>query len=297
MRAGLSMGGPMIAAARLAAAAAVVVWLAVGAWGAAAWAGPVEYLPGTSPFRPLLADPRETHHSVRYLVGPGRARGEASFGDTFGLVRISNSPIAQVGIQASVFTRFNSDADSAGFLDINSADYMIFIPVDVRLGVVTVRSGIGHVSSHLGEMEVQHQILDQGASFFDPRFLYRRDYVRVVAAWDVTERLRIYGGASVAVHMNPNRARTAAQAGVEWLGPPRPLGSIRRQWFVGVDLQTWAESDWAANGNLEGGLRLSRPDGERAIRVVVSGYAGRALQRILAFQREHYLSAGLVFEF
>jgi hypothetical protein len=75
------------------------------------------------------------------------------------------------------------------------------------------------------------------------------------------------------------------------------LGSIRRQWFVGVDLQTWAESDWAANGNLEGGLRLSRPDGERAIRVVVSGYAGRALQRILAFQREHYLSAGLVFEF
>jgi hypothetical protein len=281
----------------LASAGAILAWFAMSAWCHAAWADPIEYFPGTSPFRPLLADPRETHHSVRYLVGAGRARGEASFGDTFGLARVSNSPVAQVGLQASVFTRFNRDADSAGFLDINSADYMIFIPVDVQLGAVTVRSGIGHISSHLGEMEVQHQILDQGASFFDRRFLYRRDYVRVVAAWDATERLRVYGGASVAVHITPDHARTAAQAGVEWLGPPRPFGPILRQWFGGVDLQTWAESDWAANGNLEAGVRLSRPDGERAIRFAVSGYAGRSLQRILAAQREHYLSAGLVFEF
>jgi thiamine monophosphate kinase len=75
------------------------------------------------------------------------------------------------------------------------------------------------------------------------------------------------------------------------------LGTVVRQWFAGVDLQTWAESDWAANGNLEGGMRLSRSDGERGVRIAVSGYAGRSLQRILATERERYLSAGLVFEF
>jgi hypothetical protein len=282
---------------RLVATGVAVVWLAASAWGHGAWADSVEYLPTTSPFRPLLVDPREPQHSVRYLIGPESARGEAAFGDTFGLVRVSNSYVAQVGIQASVFTRFNRDSDSEGFLDINSTDYMIFIPVDVQIGSVTVRSGIGHLSSHLGEMAVQHLILDEGASFFDPRFLYRRDFVRVVAAWDATERLRIYGGTSVAVHINPDLARTAVQAGVEWLGPPQPLGSLRRQWFGGVDVQSWAESDWAVNGNLEGGLRVSRQDGERAIRIVASAYAGRSLQRILAFQREHYLSVGLVFEF
>lgn len=281
----------------LAVAAAVLVWPVVSPWGDRAWAASIEALPGTALFRPLVADPREAHHSMRYVVGSGSARGETSFGDTFGLARISTASAVQVGIQASVFTRFNRDADSAGFLDINSADYTVFIPVDVQIGRVTVRSGIGHLSSHLGEIETQRRILNGAANFFDRSFLYRRDYARVVTAWDVTERLRIYGGASVAVHQTPKGGRTAAQAGVEWLGPPRPLGSMVRQWFAGVDVQTWAESDWAANGNVEGGMRLSRADGERGIRFVVSGYTGRSLQRVLATQRERYLSVGLIFEF
>jgi hypothetical protein len=287
----------MILGRCLAVAAAAYVWLAVSPWGDLARAASVEFLPGASLFRPLLADPRETQHSVRYLVGSGNARGEASFGDTFGVARISAASVVQVGIQASVFTRFNRDADSAGFLDINSADYTIFFPVDVRLGRVMVRSGVGHLSSHLGEIETQRRILNGEANFFDRSFLYRRDYARMVTAWDVTERLRIYGGASVAVHLTPDGGRTVAQAGVEWIGPPRPLGAMVRQWFTGVDLQTWAESDWAANGNVEGGVRLSRADGERGIRFSVSGYAGRSLQRVLARERERYVSAGLVFEF
>jgi hypothetical protein len=281
----------------LAVAAAVCVWLTVSPWADVALAASIEFLPGASLFRPLLADPREAQHSVRYLVGSGNARGEASFGDTFGLARISAASVVQVGIQASVFTRFNRDVDSAGFLDINSADYTIFIPIDVQLGRVVVRSGVGHLSSHLGEIEVQRRILNGEANFFDRSFLYRRDYARVVAAWDVTERLRIYGGASVAVHLTPDGGRTTAQTGAEWLGPPRPLGSMVRQWFVGVDLQAWAESDWAANGNVEGGVRLSRADGARGIRFAVSGYAGRSLQRVLASQRARYVSVGLVFEF
>lgn len=287
----------MILGRCLAVTAAAYVWLAVSPWGDLARAASVEFLPGASLFRPLLADPREPQHSVRYLVGSGNARGEASFGDTFGVARITAASVVQVGIQASVFTRFNRDADSAGFLDINSADYTLFLPVDVQLGRVVVRSGIGHLSSHLGEIEAQRRVHDGVALFFDRSFLYRRDYARVVTAWDVTERIRIYGGASVAVHLTPDGGRTAAQAGAEWLGPPRLLGPMVRQWFVGVDLQTWAESDWAANGNVEGGVRLSRADGERGIRFSVSGYAGRSLQRVLARERERYVSVGLVFEF
>ncbi|MFZ5863623.1 MAG: DUF1207 domain-containing protein [Nitrospirota bacterium] len=278
-------------------AAAVLAWLAVSPFPDHARAAVVEWLPAASLFRPLAADPREAHHSLRYVAGSGTARGEASFGDTFGVARIASDWTAQVGLQASVFTRFNRDMDSAGFLDINSADYTLFIPVDVRFDRVVVRSGIGHLSSHLGEIEAQRRIHDGEALFFDRSFLYRRDYARVVAAWDVTDRLRIYGGASVAVHLTPEGGRTAAQTGVEWFGPPRVSGRVVRQWFAAADLQTWAESDWAANANVEGGLRLSRADGERGIRLAVSGYAGRSLQRVLAQDRERYLSAGLVFEF
>jgi hypothetical protein len=278
-------------------AAAALVWLVGNPWTDHARAAGIEFLPGTSPFRPLLADPREAHHSLRYVVGSGRAGGEASFGDTFGLVRFSNDQRVQVGLQASVFTRFNRDIDSAGFLDINSSDYTIFIPVDLQFGRVVVRTGFGHTSSHLGEIEAQRRILNGEAMFYDRSFLYRRDYLRVVSAWDATDRLRIYGGASVAVHLTPEGGRTAGQAGVEWTGPPQALGTLVRQWFAGVDIQTWAESDWAVNANVEGGLRVSRPDAERGIRLAVSGYTGRSLQRVLASEREQYVSVGLVFEF
>ena len=285
-------GSVVSAAAFLAALAA-----ATGAGRDAAWAAPTEIFPSTSLFRPLLADPREAQSSLRYLVSSGKARGQAAFGDTFGLVRINTAFPVQFGLQGSVFTRFNRDADSAGFLDINSADYTLFLPLDVQFGGWVLRTGVGHLSSHFGESEVQRQILSGGALSFDRRFLYRRDYVRVTAAWDATEQLRLYGGASVAVHVRPSAPRTTIQTGAEWRWALHPLGSIMRQWYLGVDFQSWAESDWAANANLEGGLRLARPDGTRGVRISLSGYAGRSLQRVLASERERYLSAGLIFEF
>ena len=106
-------------------------FLAVVAWGAGtanSTAATVAFLPEPSPFRPLLADPREAQHVMRYLVGGGRARGEAAFGDTFGLIRVDAAVPVQLGVQASVYTRFNRDVNSVGFLDINSADYAIVFP-------------------------------------------------------------------------------------------------------------------------------------------------------------------------
>lgn len=278
--------------------AAALVAVAIGGWGTAGWGAPVEMFPSHIIFRPLLADPREAHHSVRYLVGPSDARGEASFGDTFGVVRIDGPMLVQFGIQGSVFTRFNPDTDSVGFLDINSADYALFLPIDVQFNGWALRTGLGHLSSHLGESEVQRRILESGGTIlpFDRSFLYRRDYVRVIAAWDISDQVRVYGGASFGLHVTPERPRTATQAGVEWRGAQRPLGTMVRQWFLATDLQAWAESDWAANANVEGGLRLARTDGARGVRIAVSGYTGRSLQRVLADERERYLGFGLVFE-
>jgi hypothetical protein len=233
---------------------------------------------------------------VRYPSPSARAGGVVSFGDWLGLVGTNTPLAAQFGIQGAVVTRFNRDTDSVGFLDINSADYTLFLPLDVRFDGWVLRTGLGHLSSHLGESEVQRRI-QGGAAFFDRAFLYRRDYVRFLAAWDVSERLRLYGGASLAVHVRPNGPREALQTGAEWRWAPHPVGSIVRQWYLGVDFQTWAESNWAANANLEGGLRLARTDGTRGVRMALSGYTGRSLQRVLAAERERYVSVGFVFEF
>jgi hypothetical protein len=279
-------------------AAALLAALAVATgWSDAAWAVGTEIFPNTQLFRPLLADPREAQSSLRYLVNSGSSRGQAAFGDTFGLVRINSAYPVQFGVQGSVFTRFNRDPDSAGFLDINTADYTLVLPLDVKFDKWVLRTGVGHLSSHFGESEVQRQIQAGEALPFDESFLYRRDYLRVIAAWDVSERLRLYGGGSVAVHVRPDGPRTALQAGAERRWALHPLGSIMRQWYLAADLQLWAESDWATNANFEGGIRLARRDGTRAVRISLSGYVGHSLQRILASEREQYVSVGVIFEF
>ncbi len=270
-----------------------VVWSGQGPPSVAA---EVTFLPEPSAFRPLLADPREAQHVMRYLVGSGRARGEAAFGDTFGLIRVDAAVPVQLGVQASVHTRFNRDVNSVGFLDINSADYAVVFPVDVRAGGLDLRVGVGHLSSHLGESEVQRRIVFGGANFFDRSFLYRRDFVRVVASFDASESIRVYAGGSYAIHVVPNRGRAAAQGGAELVGRPRPWGSVLRQWYAAADVQSWAEADWAVSADVQAGLRLTAPGSSRGLRAAIDVYRGRSPQRILGRERERYTGVSLYFE-
>lgn len=233
---------------------------------------------------------------LRYLVGEGRARGEAAFGDTFGLIRVDAAVPVQLGVQASVYTRFNRDVDSVGFLDINSADYAIVFPVDVRAGDLDLRMGVGHLSSHLGETEVQRRIVFDGANYFDRSFLYRRDFMRLVASFDVTESLRGYAGGSYAIHVVPNRGRAAAQVGAELVGRPRSWGSVIRRWYAAVDVQSWAEADWTVSADLQAGLWINGAGSARGLRVAIDVYRGRSPQRILGLQRERYGGIALYFE-
>lgn len=278
---------------------ALIALLAGAVWsgqGPASVAGEVTLLPGPSAFRPLLADPREAHHVMRYLVGDGRARGEAAFGDTFGLLRVDAPVPVQFGVQASVYTRFNRDVDSVGFLDINSADYAIVFPVDVRAGDLDLRMGVGHLSSHLGEIEVQRRIMSGVVNYFDRSFLYRRDSVRVVASFDASESVRVYAGGSYAIHVVPNRGRAAAQAGAELVGRPRPWGSVIRRWYMAADVQSWAEADWAVSADVQAGLWINAAGSARGLRVAIDVYRGRSPQRILGLQRERYGGIALYFE-
>jgi hypothetical protein len=273
----------------------VFVWLAGASWSFAAL--PLDVFPGESTFRPFLADPREAQYLLRYVIGNGRARGEAAFGETFGLVRLEGTRPLQLGLQASVYTRFNRDVDSAGFLDINSADYTIALPLDLRYDRLDVRVSVGHLSSHFGESEVQRRILFDGANFFDRTFLYRRDFVRGLVSSDLTETLRVYGGGSYAIHITPQQPRPVGQVGLEARLPARGWGPLRRQWYLAVDLQSWAEADWTMNTNVQVGVRLGRGHSSRRVRVALEAYQGKSLQRIIGRQRERYASLGLFFEF
>ena len=257
----------------------------------------VAFLPGESAFRPLLADPREAQYLMRYMHGSGRARGEVAFGDTFGLVRAGNIRSVQFGLQASVYTRFNRDVNSVGFLDVNTADYAIFFPFDLHQKPVGLRVGFGHLSSHFGESEAQRRIAFGGALLFDRAFLYRRDFIRSLVSFDATDAVRVYVGGSYGVHLTPKRPRGSGQVGAELLSTPQPLGRLHRQWYVAVDLQSWAEANWALNANLQAGVRMSRPGSSRRLRVALDVYHGRSLQRILAQDHERYESVGLYFEF
>lgn len=115
-------------------------------------------LPEEELFRWLIADPRESVFSLRYLkdysIGEGSLDeesdvAEVSLGEYFGLFQGESSLGSwQLGLEAAVFSLFNLDSSS---LNLVNADYRIGLPLTGRKDDWSYRIRLFHQSSHLGD--------------------------------------------------------------------------------------------------------------------------------------------------
>src|SRR5581483_11810883 len=102
-------------------------------------------------YYPLLADPTELGYSGRYLWQVGGLRyGEITVGDYLGLLRWKLSPgwYLQWNIGGGVLGRFDMNTVRNA---LQVADYTACVPFDLHHEHHTVRMGIWHTSSHLGD--------------------------------------------------------------------------------------------------------------------------------------------------
>lgn len=218
-------------------------------------------LPRGDVFCPLLADPKGQRSFVSYLRETDDKEvtdlGSVGISDAFPLFRIGGSKPGngfQIGLVGSVFAQF--DLKSASY-DLINADYIIGIPITMRVGGFSLRIRPYHQSSHLGD---EFLLREQNPTFVRENISY--ESVEGILSIDGGP-LRVYGGGEYLLRRDPaDLDRSLVHGGIE-LRPARRLvrfGSLAGVRFVaGGDMKASEQQDWKPSFSLRTGFEFDRP--------------------------------------
>ncbi len=241
-------------------------------------------------FRPLLADPREIQLALRLVTPVGHKNlGEVAAGDYFGLYRWAlpwKDSYLQLSLAGGVFARFDLVSEQK---DSQAIDYSANMPLDLRIGRWSFRMLPYHQSSHLGDDYIKRTGVTPEKYTFDS--------YKTLAAFEPTERWRIYGGYN---YIMRNRSviygRSVLQAGLEWQSPWSASGHT--QLFWANDFQSWERIGWNLIFNTQAGIRLARtPDARQRLALFTEYGTGHMVFGQFYEKKESHWVLGLRFEY
>jgi hypothetical protein len=250
----------------------------------------LEILPKGLLFAPLIADPRWPHFSAVYQRFHKDARLEnaatATLGETFSLLR---GPLAtsggawEVGIQAGVFSLFDLDAPST---DLVNSDYIVGFPFAYRLGNFSAMARVYHQSSHLGdEFLIENRVDRVNLSY---------EAVDVRLSYEITDWLRVYGGAGYIVRRDPDDLKPwSTQMGAEVRSPWTFLAGTLRP-LAAVDVQYREQNDWHTDLSVRAGVQFEKlPIFDRRIQLLVEYFNGYSPNGQFYREKVEYLGIGI----
>jgi hypothetical protein len=250
----------------------------------------LEVLPKGLLFAPLIADPRWPHFSAVYQRFHKDARLEnaatATLGETFSILR---GPLAtsggawEVGIQAGVFSLFDLDAPST---DLVNSDYMVGFPFAYRLGDFSAMARVYHQSSHLGdEFLIENRVERVNLSY---------EAVDVRLSYEITDWLRVYGGAGYIVRGDPDDLKPwSTQMGAEIRSPWTFLAGTLRP-LAAVDIQYREQNEWHTDLSARAGVQFEKlPIYDRRIQLLVEYFNGYSPNGQFYREKIEYIGVGI----
>ena len=171
------------------------------------------------------------------------------------------TPAVQIGLGA---TAFSGLLKTAGHLSVQTVDYRVDMPVDVRFNRCVFRTGVGHISSHL----VDDAIEQEGRQSIQ----YVKDYLFLFGATGVPwTRGYVYAGTFFRYHSLPGPDnRWAVQLGGQLVSFPI---SSDVSGYVAVDVTLAQENSWGSRQRYEAGIRLD-PGGSVKVRFALAHARG-----------------------
>lgn len=250
----------------------------------------VEFLPGKILYRPYVADPRRPRFSIKWLSGDGgESNVDTAIGGYFPILDLRR-PSAQQDEKAQVagFAGVWSRWDAKESLDQIGTDFRGGLSVSYRRKEPwTIRLQYYHESDHLGD----ELVLRTGRRRID----YSRDDLALGLSYEPHPQYRLYAEGGYGIILGDVNKPWRAQVGAEWEGNPWfPLGGRP---YAAVDLQTWEESNWDPNLNLQFGVVYWNQLRSRSLRLSFDLYRGRDPLGEFFRERLKYLTLGFSFDF
>ena len=253
-------------------------------------------LPEQDPFTPLLADPRQPTTSVNFLALSNQPflQFNGNFGADIGVARWESptngiNESIQVGVMGASFSRFSIIRSSTYLED---ADYVIGVPVTFRYNSFSGRVFFYHESSHTG---YSYTTLMHISKFSD----FGNEILQVIPSWDITPNIRIYGGAEYRVfglyYYPTMEDSTTFLGGIEAYSPE--IQSLSARGYLAFNLESRGINGYTPDEDLQLGLLFHRPSSYLQIRPAIDFYNGYSYMGDLLFEKEHYVSLGVYFDF
>jgi hypothetical protein len=197
-------------------------------------------------FRPLQADPTEAFFAVQYGAPVSqRAIATVNVGDYLGIYRWAlprEEDAIQLNIGGKIFSRFDATPEH----NLQVIDYYGNVPIDVRLGRVSMRFMFYHDSSHLGDDTLRvKNIQSENHSW---------EALRSLISIQPFRPLRLYAGYTDAFHTKPGwDGPQAYQTGAEIYFAP-----IGENWhpYWANDIQAWHRSGYDPTWTSQLGFKL-----------------------------------------
>ncbi len=223
--------------------------------------GRTVFLPQGDLFCPLAADPKQPHAFVSFLSGDIPALrdgagpkndipiGSVGLADGLPIVRFGAGGPGngiQLGLSGGIFAQFELNTPS---FDLINADYLVGLPLTVRVGGFSSRLRLYHQSSHLGdEFLLRDSVQRENLSF---------EALELLLSQEVGP-IRAYGGGEYLLRREPAALeRRVAHGGLEVRA-----GRLRGVRFVGaVDVKATGQHDWEPGWNVRAGIEVAHwPD-------------------------------------
>jgi hypothetical protein len=258
-------------------------------------------LPSGNVFCPLVADPKAMLSFLSYLVEDKSVDsidnvGSVGISDSFGLARWGASERddgVQLSLEGAIFAQFDLGTSS---YDLINADYLVAVPLTMRLGNVSARLRAYHQSSHLGD----ELLINRGESLERENISFEAaDFILSIDA----AALRLYGGGEYIFHRLPKDLQHyVAHGGAEF----RPATELLRWGRIGflrfiaaVDLKASQQQDYDPSVSLRAGFEINRPfSGElpaRSWSILFESYRGPSPYGQFFRQKIQYIGVGAHF--
>ena len=252
-----------------------------------------KFLPKGDLFRPLTADPRWPHFSATYQNYIGNRNfenmGAVSVGDTIPIARkyFDGGKQIQIGLHGAVFALFDLDTSSH---DLVNADYWISFPsisYRNRWGDFSALFRLYHQSSHLGDEFILRTAPN--------RVNLSYEAVNLLLSKNITETIRIYGGAEYIIHKEPSDLdEWTVQYGAEFLSASWKWNPMSVRFIAAVDFKNQEEGDWDLNISARSGFQFEKTEfPNRNFKILGKYFKGRSPNGQFYDQTIEYWGVGI----
>lgn len=249
----------------------------------------LEWFPGTVLYRNYLADPVSPRSGSKMMFPIHQKHGHVKIENCLGtqrtLFRALNAEQTEgfdLSVEGAVISQFDYTED----WDMDSADYRFGFPFGYRLGNVSGKFHVWHLTSHLGDEYMSRNETTESIR-------YHKEELAIGLAYDFTPEARVYvdGGYGIYIGKEGTK-RWRGQMGAEWAG--YGFGEDAPRTFVACDVKYRQEAERTVSLDVQAGLWLAqdKTSSTAGFRIFLEYYRGNSAQTQFPDDKVQYWAFG-----